>query len=129
MREIMVRGRVVLGGSWIYGYYSFEEGYHIIRTVGDNFQRDGSPIIVEGTTIGQYTGLKDKNGKEICDGDIIKNDRGTILKVIYVDAAFYVEGTDALSKKHVFTLLSDFSMWSEVLGNIYENPELLEQSS
>lgn len=74
----------------------------------------------------QYTGLKDKNGKKIYEDNIIKNDRGTILRVQFVDGAFYAEGTDALSKKYVFSNLSDFSSWSEVIGNIYENPESLK---
>jgi uncharacterized phage protein (TIGR01671 family) len=67
-------------------------------------------------TVGQYTELKDKNGVNIFDGDIV-NCEGCIDKVVWMGAAFNV-GEDYLD----FLAGTDI----EVIGNIHDNPELLE---
>lgn len=73
----------------------------------------------------QSTGLKDKNGTEIYEGDIVKNIYDEIYVVKWFDAGFYLEerynGGFDYSELH-------FGNNKEVIGNIYENPELLEDN-
>lgn len=124
MRETLFRGLDVMTGSWVYGnHVKTGEGLHFI------IPQNSNEILltrVDEDTVGEFTGLRDKNAKKIYEWDAIKNDRGTVLIVKFVDGAFYAEGTDAISKSHVFSNLSDFSSWSTVIGDIYKNPELLE---
>lgn len=80
--------------------------------------------------IEQYTGLKDKNGHPICEGDIVKrhskyseNEKDVVLQVEWnCKGARYIT-TD---KKHDNWIFSMFDYEYEILGNIHENPELLE---
>ena len=76
--------------------------------------------------IEQYTGLKDKNGKEIYEGDIVVNtyyDDGEMYKILWVDDSVAF-GMESLDDMELYKLPLESL---EVIGNIHENPELLEQ--
>lgn len=82
----------------------------------EDIQKDKSKILT------QFTGLYDKTGKEIYEGDIIKNQNGDLRMVVYFQNGFEMR---LMNKR----MQSDNIIWhfnSEVIGNIYENPELLE---
>lgn len=94
---------------------------------------------VEPESIGQYTGLKDKNGKEIYEGDIIDfsydmfvgNFDTFVAKgvVVFDEGAFYVElfENERTTKDEAYLLYSINIDTIEVIGNIYDNPDLLEK--
>ncbi len=58
MKEVKFRGKTSVTDSWVYGHYAFVDGYHVIY-------ENGKPLIIKLNTLGQYTGLVDKSGKEI----------------------------------------------------------------
>lgn len=125
-REIKFRGINIKTKKWIYGdLYSTSEVPMIVKdgiaSEFDNF------IVVNSETVGQYTGIKDKNGKEIYEGDICKHHRHEVIgNWIYSEKYC----SFALCEDYIDTNLSFYcrqdEKYLEVIGNIYENPELLE---
>ena len=79
----------------------------------------------------QYTGLTDKNSKEICEGDIVKNgDAPQYLVVFYQAPSFVMKWKIKRGySKHwsQFILSPEQNQFQEIIGNIYENPELIKQ--
>lgn len=121
MREIKFRALSLYPQTWVYGLY-FKSGSEGQWT--EIQMENGASVYVDEETISQYTGLKDKNGKEIYEGDVIRSVFGTTNNVVfYSDAGFYqirncrTKGTSTLGGNNE---------GSVVVGNIYENPELLE---
>ena len=117
MREIKFRGRTS-HGSWAFGLLT--KGFANTWIVTDDFVS----AWVDPETVGQYTGLKDRSGVEIYEGDVVKYHpemNAGIGRVVYEGSGFYV--TDEFNG-----LLDDFAtMGIEIIGNIHDNPELLEE--
>lgn len=123
MREILFRGKRVDNGEWIEGYYTnIGKEWHYILTgkliiglTGMGFERE--EVIHE--TVGQFTGLTDKNGKKIFEGDIVKYEN-KIYEIKYLEkyARF------APSNEHSIFMVCAFNRL-EVVGNIHDNPGLM----
>lgn len=119
-REIKFRAKS-LDGIWEYGDLNLRCNHpHIHNLIG-------AKIYIDQDTVGQFTGLYDKNGKEIYEGDIVKTDVSIVRHkknkkyrnfAIRYDAPRFWNGYDTL-------LMSEWRM--EVIGNIYDNPELLKE--
>jgi uncharacterized phage protein (TIGR01671 family) len=123
-REIKFRGKMVDNGEWAYGYFTVIKGtYYISEDVPDGVYFDHS-VIPE--TVGQFTGLHDKNGKEIYEGDIVQTDdysKGAFFGINQPVKHIVIE-YEELSTGMGFRILHKDS--AQVIGNIYENPELIK---
>ncbi|ORX22202.1 hypothetical protein BVF91_12990 [Thermoanaerobacterium sp. PSU-2] len=132
MREIKFRGKRKDNGEWMYGYVVRERyGVCIQYLMEKPLGIEKYKVVVEPESVGQYTGLKDKNGQEIYEGDIVvaEDSYGNkwcgVVKYKDKHTAFFVEGKNvaAILGWH---LTDNNGVFAEVIGNIYENPELLE---
>lgn len=136
MREILFRGKRAYNGKWVEGWLVIKKDPVIEVTYcfilaygkGESFVT-WYPVIPE--TVGQYTGLKDKNGKRIFDGDIVQIKdftHGCALNYKQPTSKWVVhwrEDTARFCIDYMSVLPFDFTK-SEVIGNIHDNPELLE---
>ena len=123
MREILFRGKRVDNGELVYGDFVSKkyilQGYRV--EFGYVVPYNCFEVIPE--TVGQYTGLTDKNGKKIFEGDIIEVGDGENAQRVRV---FFEDGQFVVSH-YALKLLRDRTLYSEVIGNIHDNPELMEK--
>lgn len=124
MREILFRGKDfsgVINHSWCFGSLDTTEDDRAIIIYPDRFGNK-CRIFVNPETVGQYAGLKDKNGTKIFEGDIVTMPRyggGRCKSVVYFKSGkFAVDGSN-----YGFKNICPKNML--VIGNIYDNPELL----
>lgn len=120
MREILFRGKRVDNGEWVEGslihqtkfYGDPVDCYHILYDGEFHADYYGSAEVIP-ETVGQFTGLLDKNGKKIFEGDIMRN-AGNVVE--FCSDGFCINGDSPLA----------FWTKTEIIGNIHDNPEVLE---
>ena len=132
MREILFRGKRIDNGEWVYGNLSYgtieiksiKDSYYISDFDVNPWDKKFYSIIPE--SVGQYTGLTDKNGKKIFEGDIVKTSHGGstyYAKIEWDDGSFWVTNHDIQMPSYISEVSKTYL---EVIGNIHDNPELLE---
>lgn len=123
MRTIKFRGKRVDNGEWVYGDLLRIHGVPFIYP--DPAPNGWNDYEVIPDTVGQFTGLLDKNGKEIYEGDIVEfgNRIQGRSKVVFDNGCFMAE-----AKNYETALTYRVSMHAMVIGNIYDNPEMLKQN-
>lgn len=133
MREILFRGKQVDNGEWIKGFLTksrnIEEKPALLKPCID-YEEKGVMMssIVDPSTVGQFTGLADKNGNKIFEGDILifyNGEEFSNYEVIWFGNAYKVLMEGEMEIQDDLDLF--FCEHSEVIGNIHDNPELLEE--
>jgi len=146
MREIKFRAQRIDGErNWVYGFYyeEYEQPNDICYTQGYIVDKEGDIWQVDPKTVGRYIGLEDKNGKGIYEGDIAR-----MIAEVFVDEEIGWKNFEYIGRIRIWAsrgvVMRVYSqngekLWhshyvykdvrgyrSEVIGNIHENPELLE---
>lgn len=142
MREILFRGKRIDNGEWVFGRQLADDvivpiGQPLEFEINTGFIRsDLKCYAVDPSTVGQYTGLTDKNGKKIFEGDIVLFEDESPSNyeyhdctemrcgaIEYGDNCFYITDRIAVEMED---LIYDGKLDAEIIGNIHDNPELLE---
>ena len=143
MREILFRGKSIKTNQWIYGGFHIWEKRQVCALSNDslkddeisyvitvnsfadwNMPRTMQAVEVIADTVGQYTGLTDRNGNKIFEGDIVNilTENEEIGVIVYEDGGFIVHA-DKFSIDIIYKInRTDV----EVIGNKYDNPKLME---
>ena len=155
MREILFRGKRIDNGEWVFGFYSALPDcvgiVHMIETPKANPDETNVTYFVDPSTVGQFTGLVDKRGSRIFEGDIVRwtwekhriighqscyydgHYFGALLVVRWLPAGYMLCPTNDKDLDHPSAggKVDNYSFWNyqgglEIGGNIHDNPELLK---
>lgn len=149
MREILFRGKICRDCKGVTTQKKYKQGDWAFGDLSHtNYnpplidQSNDDPVPVDPATVGQYTGLTDKNGKRIFEGDIIKvtwgfAGRKPVVSYLFVEFAKGIFETKHIKKNKSYGMLStyvskevgDCGVFCEVIGNLHDNPEMMEVQS
>ncbi len=139
MREILFRGKQIDNDKWFEGYLSETTiisdntyvAFVIYKKPKGYYDSECSEVIPE--TVGQYTGLTDKNGKKIFEGDILRQGYHPEddVAVLWHDGRFCFKKVKKINKDYPFEsecCIQNAVKWLKVIGNVHDNPELLKEA-
>ena len=143
MRAIKFRGKHTSTGEWCYGFYCEQHmpdydndipdrvtGYTTLTVLFNDEPGERSGCFwteVKRETVGQFTTLRDKNGKDIYEGDILKvGEEESLIEVRFVRGVFAFLWNGDLDDE--FPCNAPTQEWAEVIGNIHDNPKLLKKN-
>ena len=133
MREILFRGKRTDNGEWVYGVPTKDSHGETVMVESvyecEEYNcRGANCLYVNENTVGQYTGLTDKNGKTIFEGDIVKGHWGTLFAIFYDETRLQLRTRSQLGIGRDIDYYQGYND-IEVIGNIYDNPELLRSET
>ena len=126
MREILFRGKRKDNGAWVYG--DLRQWRDASKGICDRSLCRTFPVITE--TVGQYTGLTDKNGEKIFEGDILVFCKGATHPIqVYWDGLGwkFLRNGKRIEDAFECNTISHIQK-CEVIGNIHDNPELVKEA-
>lgn len=132
LRDEFYLGKIIPKGKWLKGWYFLnqrkQETEHCLIMPYMNGEKGRAELVIDPDTLCQFTGLRDVNKKPIYQGDIIKDEVGEIYEVCWYDdlAAFIAE---IVCNKKPFMMMDIDPDKCEIIGNVFDNPELLKQQS
>ena len=112
-RVIEFRGKTRISNRWIFGNVILGKDHANIYPVDSNTDYEVKP-----DTVGQFTGLNDKHGNKIFEGDIVRHNKLGVFSAEFKDGSFRMG----------IVLLNFFHKEIEVIGNIFDNPELINNA-
>ena len=121
-REILFRGKRVKDGKWVEGLLTKDIKGHIRIQYNPRY----FSVVVNPESVGQFTGMTDKNGTKIFEGDIVKEQYKAYERIynVFWDEDYFV--FRAKSKDYSYHLDEIIPSHCEVIGNVFENKELLK---
>lgn len=141
MRDILFRGKRRDNGEWVYGWYAptfvsdsrgphmamiTAEPYEYVHIGYDDSLASTRHYAVDLNTVGQYTGLLDKNGKELFEGDIVLG-KDQLVRELEIRGYIGHQNGSFVIVGDIITHYRWIDYEVEVIGNIHDNPELLEE--
>ena len=124
-REILFRGKRIDNGEWVEGYFVNLWLMHYQKHQPIITDNNAVSYDVDPSTVGQYTGLCDKNGKKIFEGDIMAF---TAYGFDYIGTVEFADGSFSVMCEHASPFLDQAvsKHGAYIIGNMHDNPELLE---
>ena len=135
MREILFKAKRIDNGEWVEGYVVHKRGLYFIYDIVNSESCRQNNYEIDPETLCQFTGLCDKNGKKIWENDIVlviyenryyeKKELST-GRIVFIRGAWYIGGK---VWNELYAIDEDAIFQVEIVGNIFDNPELLQEES